>query len=46
MNIATGGVYGSIKPASGDVDYYLEALSPQGSVLYERSKTFFNQFED
>jgi len=46
VNIATGGVYGSIKPASGDVDYYLEALTPQGSVLYERSKTFFNQFED
>jgi len=46
VNIATGGVYGSIKPATGDVDYYLEALSPQGSVLYERSKTFFNQFED
>jgi len=46
VNTATGGVYGSVKPLTGDVHYYLEASGSSGSVLYQRPSNYFNQFED
>ena len=46
VNTATGGVYGSVKPLTGDVHYFMEATNPSGSVIYERNKDYFNQFED
>jgi len=46
INPKTGGVYGSIRPLTGAVDYNFEAVSPSGSVIYERSKSFFHGMED
>jgi len=46
VNTATGGVYGSVKPLTGDVHYYLEASGSSGSVLYQRPSNYFNQFQD
>jgi len=39
-------VYGSVKPLSGSVNYFLESCGANCNVLYERSVDFFNQFED
>lgn len=44
---ATGSMYGSINPNTGETIYALEACSGQGcNVLLERNKGYFNQFED
>jgi len=46
VNSKTGGVYGTIRPLTGDYLYTLEAAFGGGSVLYQRNKNYFNQFED
>lgn len=46
INTSTGGVYGTIKPFTGDLQYALEAVNPSGSVLISRDINYFNQFED
>jgi len=43
----SGAMYGSIRPLSGNVHYVIEACKGKGcTVLLERPKDFFNQFED
>ena len=46
VNPKTGGVYGTIRPLTGAVDYNFEAVSPSGSVVYERRKDYFNGLLD
>jgi len=46
VNSKTGGVYGTVRPLTGDYHYTLEAAFGGGSVLFQRNKNYFNQFED
>jgi len=46
VNSKTGGVYGTVRPLTGDYHYTLEAAFGGGSVLFQRDKNYFNQFED
>ena len=43
---STGSVFASIRPNTGPVIFYVEACGQGCTVMYQRQKSFFNQFTD
>merc|ERR1712002_1111075 len=46
VNQSTGSVFASIRPNTGPVIFYVEACGQGCTVMYQRQKSFFNQFTD
>jgi len=42
----TGSVFASIRPSTGPVLFYIEACGQGCTVMYQRQKSYFNQFTD